>query len=305
MDSPAPLHSSLASMSLSTARGGGAGLLQDEDLTLTLGDDDEDEDSFEQEDRDDDAPPRRDASSSKSTGVDVGVRSGPGSDVVFGGSMGVVSAAAGYGDPTKTTTTTTASDEQPATGTTANSRAAAVPQTYIVDEDDDVDLEGESAKDYSAEEKKRILDLRDERDGLRGMNHVLGGLIGGLKEMEVKLQVSLSKSDIFGPCCADGNRSLASTDSWRQRLDGARFARLVFAHRCTSRTYSSSAARHAMGWRDACKFFPSSPSKSSCQRSRCYKLFRCVFLILTRNDSFFLHVTLPPSHSYSRPLFLG
>lgn len=53
-------------------------------------------------------------------------------------------------------------------------------------EDDDIDYDN---NDWSEEDKRRILELKAERDGLRVMNKTLADLLGGLHGMDVKLQV--------------------------------------------------------------------------------------------------------------------
>ncbi|KAM0786026.1 hypothetical protein ACM66B_006841 [Microbotryomycetes sp. NB124-2] len=173
-DSPNPLSSHLARMSLSH------GALQDEDLTLTLPDDD-------------------DTINHDADGGGGGREQQVGrNEVAFGGSMGVVPTSQRYdqlGSAEATTpratkgTAATAGARADAT-TPINSGAAAryddddeLQQDY---EDDDIDVEG---ADVTEDEKKRIAELRDERDGLRVMNKTLKGLLSGLQGVDAKLQV--------------------------------------------------------------------------------------------------------------------
>lgn len=238
MDSPAVLHSSLASLSIageggstasSSARGGGgttrsAGLLQDEDLTLTLGDDDtdflddDDDDGRGDESFDQDRDHARGDSSELSHnrvfrgqqdsalgggGGAGGTKRLPQDDIAFGGSMGVVSAA-GFGDVTlpggDAGRATTGTDQHSGTAGAgpATAVAGATDSADAFDLDYDEDLDGEEGSGMTEDEKKRILELREERDGLRTMNKTLGSLVLGLKAMDSRLQVRGGRNRLYG-----------------------------------------------------------------------------------------------------------
>lgn len=153
------------------------GQLQDEDLTLTLGDDsfDGDEQEGEQTER-----MQQPVFGSSAGGRE---QSKAKADVAFGGSMGVLSPAP----------SSLPSPLPPPVASTPSARRAREDE----DADLDVDYElldggGEAGEGsgITEEERKRIVQLREERDGLRGMNRTLEGLLQGLRGMEGKLQVS-------------------------------------------------------------------------------------------------------------------
>ncbi|KAK4053630.1 hypothetical protein OIO90_003869 [Microbotryomycetes sp. JL221] len=179
VDSPHGLSSHLARMSMSH------GALQDEDLTLSLGGDDDTLDLTAQQ-------------PSRTYPAAPGASS---HEVAFGGSMGVVQTqqlyddnrANVYGNAAEATTPRGAGKARfdatrttPGTATKGSASTDAVENDYDYEEDDvDVDLE---SNDLSEEDRRRIVELRDERDGLRTMNRTLRSLLGGLEGMDIKLQ---------------------------------------------------------------------------------------------------------------------
>lgn len=174
-----PLHSDLNSLSLLSP--GMHGQLQDEDLTLTLGDD-----SFDGEEQEDGTERlQQPVFGSSAAGGAREQQTKAKADVAFGGSMGVLSPVPSSSLP---------SPLPPPPAATPSARLARESEE---DADLDVDYEllegGEGAGEGSGiteEERKRIVQLREERDGLRSMNRTLEGLLSGLKGMEGKLQVS-------------------------------------------------------------------------------------------------------------------
>lgn len=180
MDSPAPLHSQLSDLSLDA---GSHGALQDEDLTLTLGDD-----SFDQQydDQDDDTEEQR-LPPPVGLGGSAGAGSSGGTDVAFGGSMGALP------PPSLPSPSRAGPGSSTTPGRSSNERTT--EDEGDADSDLDLDLlaeggEGGEGSGISEEERKRIVELREERDGLRGMNRTLEGLLAGLRGMDSKLKVS-------------------------------------------------------------------------------------------------------------------
>lgn len=80
-----------------------------------------------------------------------------------------------------------------APATTPARKGAAAAGEHDQDADVDLDLlegaEGAEGSGITEEEKKRIIELREERDGLRGMNRTLEGLLTALRGMDSKLKV--------------------------------------------------------------------------------------------------------------------
>lgn len=209
-----PLHSQLES-SLSLLSPGMHGQLQDEDLTLTLGDD-----SFDQYSGDDQTErlqqPVFGSSSNASASGGAGAQSKSKADVAFGGSMGVLSPAS------------LPSPLPPVAGPSSTPSARRAREE---EEDADLDVdyelleggEGGEGSGITEEERKRIVQLREERDGLRGMNRTLEGLLNGLKGMEGKLQVGTVQLGYrlrrrSSRCCSDTIQALDSNVSTSHQL---------------------------------------------------------------------------------------
>ncbi|GJN93951.1 hypothetical protein Rhopal_007010-T1 [Rhodotorula paludigena] len=178
-----------AAASSTTASSGGAGFLQDEDMSLALAGGDDSFDFVQ--------PP---------VGAGAGERGAPAGDeeetlrfdggpgtaakgkapapeaegLFFGGSM-----ASAQRGPSASQRFAGAAVGSSVAGT-AGVAADEVMLDGAVDEEED---DGESGMEgYTEEERERIVRLRDERDGLRGMNRVLDGMVGALRGMEGKMQ---------------------------------------------------------------------------------------------------------------------
>ncbi|KAK4048523.1 hypothetical protein OIV83_004691 [Microbotryomycetes sp. JL201] len=170
IDSPNALTSHLARMSLSH------GALQDEDLTLTIADDDDtighSVSGAAMDDEDEDRDARRTAERQ---------------EVAFGGSMGAVTSQRLYSQqPVQATPKAGKAQTAVRLDATTPVNPTVNPGYDASDDQDDLDMDDPNATE---EEKRRIAELREERDGLRVMNKTLRELLGGLQGVDAKLQV--------------------------------------------------------------------------------------------------------------------